>query len=142
MNSHAQRQNSAMLFKSKTKLSIHTASNNSSSLQEAIMIITTTQSVEGKRIVDYKGVIAGEAILGVNVFKDMFSGIRDFVGGRSGTYEKELEKARNYAFKELEQKAIEAGANAVVGVDIDYEVLGTGNGMLMVSASGTAVVVA
>ncbi|MEZ8582233.1 heavy metal-binding domain-containing protein [Vibrio splendidus] len=76
------------------------------------MIITTTQSVEGKRIVDYKGVIAGEAILGVNVFK------------------------------ELEQKAIEAGANAVVGVDIDYEVLGTGNGMLMVSASGTAVVVA
>jgi uncharacterized protein YbjQ (UPF0145 family) len=131
-----------MLFKSKTKLSIHTASNSSSSLQEAIMIITTTQSVEGKRIVDYKGVIAGEAILGVNVFKDMFSGIRDFVGGRSGTYEKELEKARNYAFKELEQKAIEAGANAVVGVDIDYEVLGTGNGMLMVSASGTAVVVA
>jgi uncharacterized protein YbjQ (UPF0145 family) len=118
------------------------ANDNSANLQEAIMIITTTQSVEGKRIVDYKGVIAGEAILGVNVFKDMFSGIRDFVGGRSGTYEKELEKARNYAFKELEQKAIEAGANAVVGVDIDYEVLGTGNGMLMVSASGTAVVVA
>ena len=86
--------------------------------------------------------IAGEAILGVNVFKDMFSGIRDLVGGRSGTYEKELEKARSYAFKELEQKAHDLGANAVVGVDIDYEVLGQGNGMLMVSASGTAVVVA
>ncbi|WP_261883886.1 heavy metal-binding domain-containing protein [Vibrio pelagius] len=105
------------------------------------MIVTTTQSIEGKRIVAYKGVIAGEAILGVNVFKDMFSGIRDFVGGRSGTYEKELEKARSYAFQELELKAQELGANAVVGVDIDYEVLGQGNGMLMVSASGTAVVV-
>ena len=97
------------------------------------MIVTTTPSIEGKRIVAYKGVIAGEAILGVNVFKDMFSGIRDFVGGRSGTYEKELEKARSYAFQELELKAQELGANAVVGVDIDYEVLGQGNGMLMVS---------
>lgn len=105
------------------------------------MIVTTTPSIEGKRIVAYKGVIAGEAILGVNVFKDMFSGIRDFVGGRSGTYEKELEKARSYAFQELELKAQELGANAVVGVDIDYEVLGQGNGMLMVSASGTTVVV-
>ena len=105
------------------------------------MIVTTTPSIEGKRIVAYKGVIAGEAILGVNVFKDMFSGIRDFVGGRSGTYEKELEKARSYAFQELELKAQELGANAVVGVYIDYEVLGQGNGMLMVSASGTAVVV-
>ncbi|MGR5556639.1 heavy metal-binding domain-containing protein [Vibrio fortis] len=105
------------------------------------MIVTTTPSIEGKRIIAYKGVIAGEAILGVNVFKDMFSGIRDFVGGRSGTYEKELEKARSYAFQELELKAQELGANAVVGVDIDYEVLGQGNGMLMVSASGTAVVV-
>ena len=105
------------------------------------MIVTTTPSIEGKRIVAYKGVIAGETILGVNVFKDMFSGIRDFVGGRSGTYEKELEKARSYAFQELELKAQELGANAVVGVDIDYEVLGQGNGMLMVSASGTAVVV-
>ncbi|MGF1722071.1 heavy metal-binding domain-containing protein [Vibrio kyushuensis] len=105
------------------------------------MIVTTTQSVEGKRIVAYKGVIAGEAILGANLFKDMFAGIRDMVGGRSGTYERELEKARLIAFQELEMKAKELGANAVVGVDIDYEVLGQANGMLMVSASGTAVVV-
>ncbi|MCK6264156.1 heavy metal-binding domain-containing protein [Vibrio amylolyticus] len=105
------------------------------------MIVTTTQSVEGKRIVAYKGVIAGEAILGANLFKDMFAGIRDMVGGRSGTYERELEKARLIAFQELETKAQELGANAVVGVDIDYEVLGQANGMLMVSASGTAVVV-
>ncbi|MEZ8823903.1 heavy metal-binding domain-containing protein [Vibrio amylolyticus] len=105
------------------------------------MIVTTTQSVEGKRIVSYKGVIAGEAILGANLFKDMFAGIRDMVGGRSGTYERELEKARLIAFQELETKAQELGANAVVGVDIDYEVLGQANGMLMVSASGTAVVV-
>ncbi|USD62367.1 heavy metal-binding domain-containing protein [Vibrio sp. SCSIO 43140] len=105
------------------------------------MIVTTTQTVEGKRIVNYKGVIAGEAILGANVFKDMFAGLRDIVGGRSGTYERELQKAREIALKELEQKASDMGANAVVGVDLDYEVLGTGNGMLMVSASGTAVVV-
>ncbi|MCJ2376325.1 heavy metal-binding domain-containing protein [Vibrio sp. ZSDZ34] len=105
------------------------------------MIVTTTQSVEGKRIVAYKGVIAGEAILGANLFKDMFAGIRDLVGGRSGTYERELQRAREIAFQELEQKARDAGANAVVGVDIDYEVLGQANGMLMVSASGTAVVV-
>ncbi|MBY6198121.1 heavy metal-binding domain-containing protein [Vibrio hangzhouensis] len=105
------------------------------------MIVTTTQSVEGKRIVAYKGVIAGEAILGANVFKDMFAGLRDIVGGRSGTYERELQHAREIALRELEQKAADVGANAVVGVDLDYEVLGTGNGMLMVSASGTAVVV-
>ncbi|GAA5646170.1 MULTISPECIES: heavy metal-binding domain-containing protein [Vibrio] len=105
------------------------------------MIVTTTPSVEGKRIVAYKGVIAGEAILGANLFKDMFAGIRDLVGGRSGTYERELQRAREIAFQELEQKAQDLGANAVVGVDIDYEVLGQGNGMLMVSASGTAVVV-
>lgn len=105
------------------------------------MIVTTTQTVEGKRIVAYKGVIAGEAILGANVFKDMFAGLRDIVGGRSGTYERELQRAREIALKELEQKAADVGANAVVGVDLDYEVLGTGNGMLMVSASGTAVVV-
>ncbi|SEG04185.1 heavy metal-binding domain-containing protein [Vibrio hangzhouensis] len=105
------------------------------------MIVTTTQSVEGKRIVAYKGVIAGEAILGANVFKDMFAGLRDIVGGRSGTYERELQHAREIALRELEQKAADVGANAVVGVDLDYEILGTGNGMLMVSASGTAVVV-
>ncbi|GAM59224.1 hypothetical protein JCM19231_2319 [Vibrio ishigakensis] len=79
--------------------------------------------------------------MGANVFKDMFAGIRDFVGGRSGTYEKELEKAREYALQELQNKALELGANAVVGIDIDYEVLGKDNGMLMVSASGTAVTI-
>ncbi|MDH1253184.1 heavy metal-binding domain-containing protein [Comamonas thiooxydans] len=105
------------------------------------MIVTTTPSIEGKRITRYCGVVAGEAILGANVFKDFFAGIRDIVGGRSGTYERELQKAREIALKELKQRAAEAGANAVVGVDLDFEVLGQGNGMLMVSASGTAVVV-
>ena len=105
------------------------------------MIVTTTPNIEGKRIIRYCGVVAGEAILGANVLKDFFAGIRDIVGGRSGTYERELQKAREIALKELEQRAAEAGANAVVGVDLDYEVLGQGNGMLMVSASGTAVVV-
>lgn len=105
------------------------------------MIVTTTPSIEGKRIIRYCGVVAGEAILGANVFKDFFAGVRDIVGGRSGTYERELQKAREIALKELEQRAAEAGGNAVVGVDLDFEVLGQGNGMLMVSASGTAVVV-
>ena len=105
------------------------------------MIVTTTPSIEGKRITRYCGVVAGEAILGANVVKDFFAGIRDIVGGRSGTYERELQRAREIALKEMEQRAGEAGANAVVGVDLDFEVLGQGNGMLMVSASGTAVVV-
>ncbi|MBN8448042.1 MAG: heavy metal-binding domain-containing protein [Candidatus Accumulibacter necessarius] len=105
------------------------------------MLITTTANIEGKRITRYYGLVAGEAILGANVFKDMFAGIRDLVGGRSGTYEKELQRARDIALKELEERAQELGANAVVGVDLDYEVLGEKNGMLMVSASGTAVVV-
>ncbi|MEZ8987626.1 heavy metal-binding domain-containing protein [Vibrio breoganii] len=105
------------------------------------MLMTTTQSVEGKRVLSYHGVIAGEAILGANLFKDMFAGIRDMVGGRSGTYEKELERARTIAMQELEDKAREIGANAVIGIDIDYEVLGKANGMLMVSASGTAVTI-
>jgi uncharacterized protein YbjQ (UPF0145 family) len=103
------------------------------------MIVTTTPSIEGKRITRYCGVVAGEAILGANLFKDLFAGIRDLVGGRSATYERELQRARNLALAEMQHQAQEAGANAVVGVDLDYEVLGTGNGMLMVSASGTAV---
>lgn len=103
--------------------------------------ITTTPSIEGKRIAKYCGVLAGEAILGANLFKDLFAGIRDLVGGRSATYERELQRAREIALQELQQRAEEAGANAVVGVDLDYEVLGQNNGMLMVSASGTAVVV-
>lgn len=103
--------------------------------------ITTTPSIEGKHITKYCGVLTGEAILGANLFKDLFAGIRDLVGGRSTTYERELQRAREIALQELQQRAEEAGANAVVGVDLDYEVLGQNNGMLMVSASGTAVVV-
>jgi len=105
------------------------------------MIVTTTPQIEGRRITRYFGVVAGEAILGANLFKDMFAGIRDLVGGRSATYERELQRARDIAMKELQERAQELGANAVVGVDLDYEVLGQGNGMLMVSASGTAVLV-
>lgn len=105
------------------------------------MQLATTPSLEGRRIVRYCGIVAGEAILGANVFKDMFAGIRDLVGGRSGTYEKELRKARQLALEAMAEQAAEQGANAVIGVDLDYEVLGEKNGMLMVTASGTAVVV-
>lgn len=104
------------------------------------MILTTTPSVEGRKISRYCGIVTGEAILGANVFKDLFAGIRDIVGGRSATYERELQRARDIALAELEERARVVGATAVVGVDLDYEVLGQGNGMLMVSASGTAVV--
>ncbi|HTF96141.1 MAG TPA: heavy metal-binding domain-containing protein [Cellvibrio sp.] len=104
------------------------------------MLLTTTPTVEGKHITRYCGVVAGEAILGANLFKDFFAGIRDLVGGRSGTYERELQKAREIALQELQDRAREIGANAVVGIDLDYEVLGQNNSMLMVSASGTAVV--
>ena len=105
------------------------------------MITTTTPSVEGKRIVEYKGIIFGEVISGVNVFKDFSAGFSNFFGGRSATYEEELMNARENALREMEQRAAARGANAVVGVDVDYEVLGADNGMLMVTASGTAVVV-
>lgn len=105
------------------------------------MELTTTPTLEGRRIVRYCGIVASEAVLGANFFKDMFAGIRDFIGGRSGSYEKELRKARQYALDGLSEQAAELGANAVVGIDIDYEVLGEQNGMLMVSVSGTAVVV-
>ena len=113
----------------------------SSGAVEKAMVITTTPSIEGKRIRQYLGVVTGEAVMGANVFRDLFAGIRDIVGGRSGGYEKELKKARNAAFEDLEEAAQSLGANAVVGVDIDYEVLGEKNGMLMVSVSGTAVTV-
>jgi uncharacterized protein YbjQ (UPF0145 family) len=103
------------------------------------MIITTTPTVEGKRIKEYLGIVNGEAILGANLFRDLFAGLRDIVGGRSGAYEKELKKAREIALEELRDAARQLGANAVVAIDIDYEVLGDKNGMLMVSASGTAV---
>ena len=105
------------------------------------MLTTTTPSIEGKRITQYFGVVTGEAILGANVFKDLFAGLRDIVGGRSATYEAELHRARDLALTEMQDQARQLGANAVVGVDLDYEVLGANNGMLMVSASGTAVVV-
>ena len=93
----------------------------------------------GKTIREYLGVVTGEAVLGANIFRDLFAGVRDIVGGRSGSYEKELRRAREIAFQELEEAAGARGANAVVGVDIDYEVLGEKNGMLMISVSGTAV---
>jgi uncharacterized protein YbjQ (UPF0145 family) len=100
------------------------------------MIVTTTPSVEGHPVTAYLGVVTGEAILGANVFRDVFAAITDIVGGRSGAYEKSLAEARETALRELEERAVLKGANAVVGVDLDYEVI---NNMLMVSASGTAV---
>ena len=100
------------------------------------MITTTTPSVEGKSITAYHGIVVGEAILGANVFRDLFAGITDIIGGRSGAYEEELAKARTVALEEMQDHARDLGANAVVGVDLDYEVI---NNMLMVSASGTAV---
>ena len=105
------------------------------------MTITTTPTIEGKRIRDYRGIVTGEAILGANIFRDLFAGLRDIVGGRSAAYEKELRNAREVAMAEMSAAAKELGANAVVGVDLDYEVLGQNNGMLMVSVSGTAVIV-
>ena len=103
------------------------------------MITTTTHTIEGKKISQYLGIVTGEAIMGANIFKDLFASIRDIVGGRSAAYEQELIRAKEIALRELEERAGTLGANAVVGVDLDYEVLGQGNSMLMVTASGTAV---
>jgi uncharacterized protein YbjQ (UPF0145 family) len=103
------------------------------------MLKTTTSNVDGREITDYLDIVVGEAILGANVFKDFFSSIRDIVGGRSGAYEKEMGRAREIAFQEMEDRARELGANGIVGIDIDYEVVGQGGSMLMVSVSGTAV---
>ncbi|ATZ94253.1 MULTISPECIES: heavy metal-binding domain-containing protein [Dickeya] len=105
------------------------------------MQLSTTPTLEGHVIENYCGVVTGEAILGANIFRDFFAGIRDIVGGRSGAYEKELRNARQIAFREMQQQAQELGANAVVGIDIDYETVGKDASMLMVSVSGTAVVV-
>ncbi len=105
------------------------------------MILTTTPSIEGQTIREYKGIVTGEAIVGANIFKDFLAGIRDIVGGRSGAYEQELQKAREIALQEMEEVARQKGGNAVVGIDLDYEVIGQGGSMLMVSASGTAVTV-
>jgi uncharacterized protein YbjQ (UPF0145 family) len=101
--------------------------------------LTTTQSVEGRQVTAYLGVIAGEAILGANIFKDLFAGIRDIVGGRSGAYEQELRRAREIAMEDLASAAAQLGADAVVGIDLDYETVGQGGSMLMVTVSGTAV---
>ncbi|MBU2978898.1 heavy metal-binding domain-containing protein [Alteromonas sp. C1M14] len=103
------------------------------------MILTTTPTIEGKNITQYHGIVIGEAVMGANMFKDLFASIRDIVGGRSGAYEGELTKARKLAFSELEQEARTMGANAVVGIDIDYQVIGEKGSMLMVSIAGTAV---
>ena len=105
------------------------------------MVVTTTHNVEGKQISEYCGIVTGEAILGANIFRDFLAGVRDIVGGRSASYEKELSRARAIAMREIEEQAAKLGANAVVGVDIDYEVVGQGSSMLMVSVSGTAVLV-
>ena len=103
------------------------------------MLITTTNTVEGKKVVKYLGLVSGEAILGANIFKDIFAGIRDIVGGRSQAYERELQKAKTIALQEMQLQAQELGGNAIIAVDLDYETVGSGS-MLMVSAAGTAVV--
>lgn len=105
------------------------------------MIRSTTHILQGRDITEYKGIVVGEAILGANIFKDIFGAIRDVVGGRAGAYEEELGRARDIAFTEMEREARDMGANAIVGIDIDYEVIGMKGGMMMVSVSGTAVVV-
>ena len=104
------------------------------------MLISTTSTLDGKRITKYLGLVSGEAILGANIFRDIFAGIRDIVGGRSAAYEQELRKAKDIAIREMTEQAQALGANAIVGVDLDYENVGQSGGMLMVSASGTAVV--
>lgn len=105
------------------------------------MLVLTTPSIEGKKITRYFGLVSGEAILGANIFKDLFAGIRDIVGGRSAAYEKELKQAKEIAIEEMKEQARTLNANAIIGVDLDYETIqvGQGGGMLMVSASGTAV---
>ncbi len=105
------------------------------------MLISTTDNIEGRKIVKYHGLVAGEAILGANIFKDFFASIRDIIGGRSASYESELRKAKDIAIQEMTQQAKELGANAIVGVDLDYETISAGSGtsMMMVSANGTAI---
>ena len=103
------------------------------------MLLTTTNSIEGKPIKQYFGIVAAETIIGANIVKDIFAGLRDIVGGRSGTYERVIDEARRNALRELEEKAAYAGANAVVGIDLDFETIGANGSMLMVVATGTAV---
>ena len=103
------------------------------------MLITTTPNIEGKRITRYYGIVSGETIVGANIFRDFFASIRDVIGGRSNSYEKVLRKAKDSALREMEEQAMRMGANAVIGVDLDYETVGQNGSMLMVTASGTAV---
>lgn len=105
------------------------------------MLISTTSVLEGRRVKQYIGLVSGEAILGANIFRDVFANIRDIVGGRSAAYEKELRNAKEIALDEMKQQAASLGANAIIGVDLDYETIGQSGGMLMVSAAGTAVVI-
>ncbi|MBE6283225.1 MAG: heavy metal-binding domain-containing protein [Mediterranea massiliensis] len=105
------------------------------------MLVTTTSTLQGKQITRYLGIVSGETIIGANVFRDFFAGIRDIVGGRSGSYEEVLRQAKDTALKEMQQQAMAMGANAVIAVDLDYETVGSNGSMLMVTASGTAVVV-
>jgi uncharacterized protein YbjQ (UPF0145 family) len=105
------------------------------------MIITTTPNIEGKQVTKYLGLVSGEAIIGANIVKDFFAGIRDIVGGRSGAYEEGLREAKEIALREMQEQATNLGANAVLGIDLDYETLGSNGSMLMVTACGTAVVV-
>ena len=105
------------------------------------MLVTTTPIIEGKRIIHYYGIVSGETIIGANVFRDFLAGIRDFVGGRSGAYEEVIRQAKETAIKEMEEQAARLGANAVIGVDLDYETVGGSGSMLMVTATGTAVVI-
>lgn len=104
------------------------------------MIVTTTNNIEGKKVVKYLGIVSGEAIIGANIVKDFFAGIRDIVGGRSGSYEEGLREAKEIALREMQEQAFRIGANAILAVDLDYETLGSNGSMLMVSSSGTAVV--
>jgi uncharacterized protein YbjQ (UPF0145 family) len=103
------------------------------------MILSTTNNIDGRPVKEYVGIVTGETIIGANIFKDFFAGIRDIVGGRSGSYEKVLREAKDIALKEMTDNALKIGANAIVGIDLDYETVGPSGGMLMVTASGTAV---
>ncbi len=103
------------------------------------MLKSTTSSLDGLQVNEYLGIVVGEAILGINVFKDIFANITDIIGGRSGTYEKEMKRARDIAFEEMENEAKQLGAHGIIGIDIDYEVIGKEGGMMLVSVSGTAI---
>ena len=105
------------------------------------MILSTTPTIEGHPILEYKGIVTGETIIGANFMKDFFAGIRDIIGGRSGSYEKVLREAKDTALSEMQDRAIQLGANAIVGIDIDYETVGQSGSMLMVAVSGTAVII-